>query len=157
MGEIIFHILFMIFTGILYFEASGINVTRASDPIGAAGFPKGILVLMFLLLIVSLIRVIQKYKKNKIETTFKELNIVWIGILVSVSMYTLVLDKLGFILSSLFLLIVLFYILGLKKISYNLVLSFLTTFGFTMLFGRILSLPLPRGIELLRDLSYYIY
>ncbi|UFJ40302.1 tripartite tricarboxylate transporter TctB family protein [Brevibacillus humidisoli] len=160
MGEILFHVLLLICLGAFFKESLVIDTTRVSDPIGPAGFPQAILIIAIVLTLVSLFQTIRK-RKAKAEVSGggkpHELSKEFIGLLLTISIYVLIVDTLGFILATILLLFALLFLLGEKKPGKVVILSIVGSFGFSLLFGNLLSVPLPRGIEILKQLSYYIY
>ncbi|RBW68623.1 tripartite tricarboxylate transporter TctB family protein [Bacillus taeanensis] len=158
MGEVIFHIILMIVIGLFLKESYGIPDERASDPIGPAGFPQALLYLALVLMTISLIKAIKKWKAegNKAD---KEtvLTPTVVGVLVSIIVFIVLVEYLGFILGSVFLLFSLFYLLGQRNWTKITVQSLVLPFGFAFVFGNILSVPLPRGYDVIKALSYFIY
>lgn len=63
MGEIVFHVLLIGAIGYFFKESLFIDTARASDPIGPAGFPQGILILAILLALFSFFQTIRKRKR----------------------------------------------------------------------------------------------
>lgn len=159
MGEIIFHVLMLLIFGVFFNETFDINTKRATDVIGPAGFPQAVIVLGIILTLISLFVVIKKYKereKNE-KMSLKELNVVFIGILAGMVMYTLVVNTIGYFITSLIFLAVVLYLLGERKKVMLILFPLIVAIIFTLLFGRVLSVPLPRGIEPLKSLSYFFY
>lgn len=161
MGSILFcFILLIIF---IYFLINSINMEnlRDVDPIGASGLPTFILFILVALLIYTLIKEVVKYKKNKEKTKhnalFTKPALIIMIITVGIAIFILVLNKMGFFLSCLFLTPLLLVLLGSKNkiqiISFSVGIPIL----FTFLFGNILSIPLPKGIGIFSVISNFIY
>lgn len=161
MGSILFcFILLIIF---VYFLINSINMEnlRDVDPIGASGIPTFILFILVALLIYTLIKEIVKYKKSKEKTNhnalFTKPALIIMIITVGIAIFILVLNKMGFFLSCLFLTPLLLVLLGSKSkiqiISFSVGIPIL----FTFLFGNILSIPLPKGIGIFSEISNFIY
>lgn len=161
MGSILFcFILLIIF---IYFLINSINMEnlRDVDPIGASGIPTFILFILVALLIYTLIKEVVKYKKNKEKTKqnalFTKPALIIMIITVGIAIFILVLNKMGFFLSCLFLTPLLLVLLGSKSkiqiISFSVGIPIL----FTFLFGNILSIPLPKGIGIFSEISNFIY
>lgn len=158
MGEIVFHIALLAVLGVFYNQTLSIDTTRVTDVVGAAGFPKAIIVLAFILTGVSLYKAFRHYsdatrKHHKIE----ELNIQFIGVLASVIAFIFATDVIGFVLASMVLSAIIMFLLGLKKISKVAWISIGISSIFTLVFGKILHVPLPRGMGFLQELSFLIY
>lgn len=161
MGSILFcFILLIIF---IYFLINSINMEdlRDVDPIGASGIPTFILFILVALLIYTLIKEVVKYKKNKEKAKhnalFTKPALIIMIITVGIAIFILVLNKMGFFLSCLFLTPLLLVLLGSKSkiqiISFSVGIPIL----FTFLFGNILSIPLPKGIGIFSEISNFIY
>ncbi|MGW7976851.1 hypothetical protein BU116_04830 [Staphylococcus xylosus] len=126
-----------------------------------SGIPTFILFILVALLIYTLIKEIVKYKKNKEKTNhnalFTKPALIIMIITVGIAIFILVLNKMGFFLSCLFLTPLLLLLLGSKSkiqiISFSVGIPIL----FTFLFGNILSIPLPKGIGIFSEISNFIY
>jgi len=158
MGEIVFHIVLLAVMGVFYNQTLSIDTSRVTDVVGAAGFPKAIIVLAFILTVFSLYKAFRHYvnstrKHHKIE----ELNIQFIGVLSAVIVFIFATDVIGFVLASMVLSAVIMLLLGLKKISKVAWISVGISSVFTLVFGKILHVPLPRGMGFLQELSFLIY
>lgn len=161
MGSILFCFILLIIFG--YFLINSINMEnlRDVDPIGASGVPTIILFILVSLLIYTLIKEVVKYKKNKEKTShnalFTKSTLIIAIITASIAIFILVLNKMGFFLSCLFLTPLLLVLLGSKSkiqiISFSVGIPIL----FTFLFGNILSIPLPKGIGIFSEISNFIY
>ncbi|RXT00684.1 tripartite tricarboxylate transporter TctB family protein [Ammoniphilus sp. CFH 90114] len=160
MGELIFHIILLVVIGLFFKESLVIDTERVSDPVGPAGFPQGIIVICAVLLLISLYQAVRKYtNRDKTVSSEKpaELSKEFMGILAAISIYLLVVDYLGFILCTILFFIALYALLG-RGISFKeTARSVVFSFGFTLVFGTLLNLQLPRGIEILKTFSYWIY
>lgn len=161
MGGIIFNIILLIVFSTFLWISFGIEDLREVDPLGASGFPKFVLILIVLLLLVSLASEIKKHMKDKYDESNSNISkhtFIRIGtITILLALFILLLDYLGFLLSSLLLTPALLLILGEKK---KLRLTFITFFIpiiFTVLFGDLLSIPLPRGVGIFLNISRLIY
>jgi hypothetical protein len=160
MGEIIFHLFIACGLGAFYVESTNINTTRVVDIIGAAGFPKAIILLALALTLISLYITFKKYMKNSMEDSKQlegEINIQFIGMLISVVLFILSTSFIGFILAAILLMVGIMFILGQKSIKKVALIAVITSLLFTVVFGRLLHVPLPRGISLIKELSFLIY
>lgn len=158
MGQIVFHVVLIGIMGIFLKESFAINISRMNDPIGAAGFPRIIMILALVLLVISLINVIRKnkgklYKGEKVQ----ELNPTFLSLIGSIVLYILLIRYIGFLISSFILIGAILYILGHRKVISGLLISVIAAFGYTIVFGRLLSVPLPRGIAVFKIMSYFLY
>ncbi len=161
MGEIIFHIGLLGALGLLFSETLKINIERVTDAVGPAGFPRGIILLAAVLTAFSLFRVFKTYLVNrnngKASIGVEELNTKFLGVLGSVILFIFLNSVLGFLLSSLILIASLMRLLGNREKLKILIVTLCAAALFTVLFGRVLSVPLPRGMGIIRDFSYLVY
>lgn len=159
MGEIIFHIVFMLIFGVFLNSTFAINTKRMVDSIGPAGFPRFIIILGLILLAISLYQAIKKYmqKKDKTMGKIEELNVTFIGILASVIVFVIAISYIGFILSAVVFLMVILLLLGERRKGIIIMYSLIGAVVFTLMFGRVLTVPLPRGLGILEQISYILY
>ena len=162
MGEIVFHIVILAVLGFLYNDTLSIDTTRVTDVLGAAGFPKAIIVLAFLLTAFSLYGAFRKFMEKSQKASAKhshieELNIQFIGVLVAIVVFIFATDVAGFVLSSFALAIAIMLLLGQKKLSKVALIALGVSCIFTLVFGKILHVPLPRGMGFVQELSFLIY
>ncbi len=158
MGEIIFHFV-LIGVLVVFLNASyNISTEGSIDPVGPAAFPQFLLYLAILLTLISLFRSIKKWRSER-ETsdTASIINLPVAGMLVSLIVFLLLIDYIGFIFTSMLLLFSLFYLLGQKNFWKISIQSIILPLAFAFLFGAVLSVPLPRGFGMIEILSYYIY
>jgi hypothetical protein len=156
MGELIFHIFLMIVMAVFYQQSYSINLRRSVDPVGAAGFPRAIIILAMVLILISLISLIRRKKEFKFSVP-KELNIHFMKIFIAIIGFVLLVNYIGFFLSAFILILTIMYVLGQKNIKKIVFIALLASSSYMILFGKILSIPLPRGIGILRTISYFIY
>jgi hypothetical protein len=157
MGEILFHIFLLGVLAIFGVNATDINTARANDPLGPAGFPIIIIVFISLLLVISLVKTIKKYREkhthmNITATGFKRI----ISLLISLVVFVFITNRIGFIISIFILFIAMFNIMG-QKGKKGILLSIASSIVIISLFAVVLSVPLPRGLGIFKELSYLIY
>jgi hypothetical protein len=160
MGEIIFHILLLVALAIFFKESFMIETGRQADPIGPAGFPQALIVLAIVLLVISLFQSIRKWKNRDTSAVSgkpAEMSLVFFGILFSIAAYVLIVEYLGFMVTTVLFFVFLFVLLGRKFSLKQVGLAIVFTAGFTLVFGTILHLQLPRGIDPLQTFSFWIY
>lgn len=155
MGEIIFHIILLAFIALFFKETSLITTGRATDPIGPAGFPQAILILAFILLAISLYKVIKNRKLHKQETL--NLNFAFYGILISMFVFAIITDFIGFPISAVLFCFAMFFTLGERAYVKMSIQSIVISIALTLIFGKILSVALPRGIGIIKEFSYFLY
>ncbi|WP_026580765.1 tripartite tricarboxylate transporter TctB family protein [Bacillus sp. J33] len=157
MGEVIFHVVLILVMGIFFKESFTITSGRSADSIGPAGFPQFIIVIILVLLIVSLFNAIRKMKSNSEGISPLNLNIAYFGLLFSIIIFILLNEVISFTLSSIIFCFSLFFLLGQKKYIKMTVNSIIVAIIFTLVFGKILTVPLPRGVGFIKEMSYYLY
>lgn len=157
MGEVIFN---GIVGGLMLFFLWGsrtIEDLGGGDPIGPAGFPV-LMASMGLVLLVALS--VQGYRARGEKGASGEklpLSPAALTSLLLLALYVPALSVLGFIVSSFLLLSALVFVFGCPSIRRSLFVGLVGTAASVLLFGRILHVALPRGMALLRVLSYYVY
>ncbi len=157
MGEILFHIFLLGIVAVFGISSTNINTARATDPMGPSGFPIIILTFIGILLIVSLVKAVKKYReeKTKMEITKTGLKRI-ILLLLSLAGFALVTPKIGFIISIFVLFILMFNIMGQTGFK-SIILGLGSATAIILLFVVVLSVPLPRGLGIFKELSYLIY
>jgi hypothetical protein len=159
MGEIIFHVFLMAVLGVFYGETAKINTARMTDPIGPAGFPQMIIIVAFILLAISLASAFRKYKEAKDlpKGKIKELDPGFLALIAALVAFILFVNQLGFWISSIALISIVLVILGQRKVSKVVIITLCASLVFTLVFGKILHVPLPRGAGPLKMISYFLY
>ncbi|PJC87239.1 hypothetical protein CSW98_04875 [Vibrio sp. HA2012] len=162
MGEIIFHIFLLAVMGIFFNESMDINTARMTDPIGPAGFPQVVMILAILLLIPSLYKAFKAYKISQSEKTgkkekIKELDPGFLAVLAVIVVFVLVIDFVGFWFGAAIIVSSVMYILNQRKPLQMALTTVISAIAFTVVFGNILSIPLPRGVGIFESISYLLY
>ncbi len=157
MGEAIFHVILITVMGLFFKESFEITTGRTADPIGPAGFPQAVIVLILILLLISLFNVVRKLKSSGGKEAPLNLNIEYFGLLFAIVIFILLNDVISFTLATIVFSFALFWLLGQKgylKMGIN---SLIVSVAFTLVFGKILTIPLPRGMGFIKELSYFLY
>lgn len=158
MGEIIFHGFLMMILGFFYHQTNLINTARMTDPIGPAGFPRIMIILAFALLTSSLIKAVKKYRTTeKKKGSIEEFDKGFLILFASIIAFVLLVNYLGFLIASGLLILAILLILGQRKLSRVVLFTVVASLVFTLVFGNLLSVPLPRGIGALKSLSHLLY
>lgn len=162
MGEIIFHVFLLAVLGLFFNASLDINTARMSDPIGPAGFPQAIIILAVLLLISSLYKAFKSYKAkqgvdNKVNGKIKELDPGFLAVLSVIIIFVLVIDFVGFWFGAAIIVSSVMYILNQRKPLQMVLTTVISAIAFTVVFGNILSIPLPRGVSIFESISYLLY
>lgn len=159
-AEIVFNVL--IGLGVLFYLVQAIQLPATDNPadvLGAGGFPIVIGVIALIGLVMITIHTIKE--KRKVDIPMLNLRsvdgrMVFINVLV-LAAYVGLLDIIGFLLATLIYLVVAPLSMGYRKPVALAVFSVVTTAVMVVVFGMVFYVPLPRGVELFRDLSYLIY
>lgn len=163
MGEIFFHIFILCGLGTFYVESLNINTNRATDIVGAAGFVQFIIILGFILTLISLFFAVKKRGSIKDSNgdnqkkQIPEFSLQFLGIILSVIIFIFLSYYIGYLLSGIILMAGTMILLGQRKPIKISIISILTSFAFVLVFGKILHVPLPRGISFFKELSYFLY
>lgn len=160
----------MVFTVILaivliLFIVLGYGIPQQSNPadfVEARGFPVIFSLIALLLLAGIVFDNIKKKRQNDAsnekvsemepKNAYKILLVVAITIL-----YILFVSKIGFVIFTLMAVYIFLNVLGSKKQLFNVIFSFVTVALLTLIFGRFFGISLPRGVGMLRELSFYLY
>lgn len=152
-----FSLLFIIMT----FQFSASN---SINKIGPRFWPMMVLTIMLVLSIILIVKTkVQSYtddeytpeKENKTVRLFRLPIILIISLIVAV--YIALLNVIGFLLSTLLFTYPVALLLGMKKKLSAFFLSVIATAAFIAIFGGLLNIPLPRGIGVFREMSFYFY
>ena len=134
------------------------DVTVSSDRIGANGFPQMIIIISLILLIYITYKTIKDRDESKERFNFKDRGfktmILSVGLLAT---YIFTLNIIGFILGTF-----IFSILAVRIMRYDdtlktIIFSLILTASVTLIFGKVFFVALPRGIGILREISYLVY
>ncbi|MBR5287410.1 MAG: tripartite tricarboxylate transporter TctB family protein [Clostridia bacterium] len=165
MFELIINILLVVFLGVSYFT----NVLEAPVPAKVAKnpyafqpdvWPKVIIILLEICLIINIIQIIKKNKGKEsftlkafvatIPDFFKSKMFLGIVILTAASF---VLETLGFIVTAILVLFFYGWLLGAKNLPTLAIASVLIALVLYIIFSGMLSVNLPRGVGFLRDFA----
>ena len=158
--EMIFNIVMGVF--ILFYLVLSFLLKKESltgDALGAGGFPIILGVIGLAILVLITVKIVKE--KTKIPIPLLNLKSVEGKVLalniVILSAYLLLMDIIGFALSTLLFLFGSARGLGYKKTVVLSLFSLLLTGILVVTFGKFFFVPLPRGIGIFRELSYFIY
>ncbi len=158
--EIVFNIL--IGLGVLFYLAQAIQLPTTDNPadvLGAGGFP--IIIGVIALIGLAMITIHTIKEKRKVDIPMLNLRsidgrMVFINLLV-LGAYIALLDVIGFVLATLIYLVAAPLSMGYRKPVILALFASITTAVMVVVFGIGFYVPLPRGMDLFRDLSYMIY
>ena len=129
------------------------------DVFGAGGFPIVLAVLGFIVLALIIREVLKNQTKVHIpmfDIKSADGKMLMLNVIILAG-YLLLMDVIGFILSTFLFVFTSTITMGYKKLSTLLVFSVALTAIIVLVFGKVFFVPLPRGLELFRELSYFIY
>lgn len=165
MFELIFNVgvaivlLFFLIVGLQIPELSNVN-----DFVEAKGFPVIFSIIAMVLLavdVISLFRKLSAEKKDGKDQAPGEFDMAkFPKILIILGMtvlYIVSVNTLGFVLLSVLFAFLSLNLLGSKRQVFNVIFSVLTVLVLTLIFGRFFAIALPRGVGILRALSFYLY
>lgn len=147
--NIITGIIFIALSIFIFVQSLSFQQTMIIDNfIGAAFFPRMIAVIMLILSVILIISsILEKDGHNDTSSIFKweTFKLPLIGVIVLL-IYIMLLDKLGFIIDTIILNIVLLSIFKYKNKILTLLLSCAITLAIFQVFQRMLMVPLPSGL-----------
>lgn len=152
-GKII-TIVLLIFSLFMFYEALSIEDNRQLDPLGAKGFP---LIIISIIIIMSIVSLIKDWKKED-EVEQNKINKEFIGILVLLVVFLLVIEWIGFLVAAILLTSSMIALLSKQiKVLQTVIISFVLSILATLVFGQLLNIPLPRGVGMSEIISRLIY
>lgn len=158
--EAVFTLCIMGFLGITAILSLGQSKeTIAGDQLGAGGFPLIMVVLGLILCTILLVKQLKSKKKTHerlLDLSTPAGKAIALNALV-LAIYLAVMNLFGFILSTLIYAFSAARVTGYRKYGKLVLFSFLTTIGLFLLFGKAFFVPLPRGVGILKELSYLLY
>lgn len=154
--EIIFNIAFIIIMGYLLLVAGNLSPNSVKgDIVTAKGFPTFVIALALLLSIIILFGTIRKTGniKFKMKNSAKggTVTIVVLGVWLSI------MNVVGFVISTALFIFANAALMGYKKYKNLAIFTIVLTAALVLSFGKLFFVPLPRGMGLFRELSYYLY
>lgn len=162
MIEIIFSVIFVAIFAAFYLLSINIPIgPNPNDVVTPSGFPKIFALIGMALLIWEIIDKVYKKKKGITDETYKKIDLkqipkIFIIVLLTV-LFIIFVKYTGFILFSLVYIFICLNILNSKKQIFNLIMSIATVVVLVIVFGRFFSVALPRGIGIIKELSFYLY
>ena len=161
MGSIIFSVVVLIISIFLLIISMNIEDLRGIDVIGSGSIPTFILSFIILLILISLISEVTEYFKtnktlenNKIN---KKTMLSLIALTSLLIVFIAVLTTLGFVVSCLLILPLILITLGERNKIKVLLLTICVPIVFSLLFGLVLNIPLPRGVSIFHEISRIFY
>lgn len=158
--ELVFNIILGLCFAFYLFKATQLPATdNPIDILGAGGFPIIIGVLGLVVLALVTIKVVKNKRHVHIpmfDLRLPEGRMLVINVIL-LAAYVALLDVLGFAVSTALYLFIAAASIGYRKWGRLVVFSLLTATVLVVVFGTVFYVPLPRGVEFFRELSYLIY
>ncbi|MCM3760114.1 tripartite tricarboxylate transporter TctB family protein [Alkalihalobacillus oceani] len=159
-GSIFFVSLILIVTVNLHIRISPLR--DSGESVGPQFWPVLLLVLLCVLSAVTFVKAIKKKQQEKVdeqeETEYIQqfTNARLLGIVAAIFFYLLLLPYLGFIVMTAVFTVVCGVIMKMKLVK-NIAFALISLVFLTYVFGNFLTIPLPRGVGVLREASYFFY
>ncbi|MBR1407643.1 MAG: tripartite tricarboxylate transporter TctB family protein [Clostridia bacterium] len=159
----------MVFNGVLaaiflFFIIGGTQIPRLSRPadiVEAGGFPIVFGAIGLILLIFEIISQAKKLRKGERETEEAPLypaGAAKLAVILAMTIaYILLVKTAGFAILTVCYTFAALFLLGSKKPLFNAVFAVLATLVLVLIFGRFFGITLPRGVGVIKDLSFYLY
>lgn len=147
-ANIITGIVFIVLSIFIFIQSSNFQQTMITDNfVGAAFFPRVIASIMVVLSLILILGSVLDRNQKSVTTIFKIANMrMPFIVFIIIFIYTVLLDKLGFIVATILLNLVIFTILKYENRLLTLILSFGITLVIYQVFQKMLMVPLPSGI-----------
>ena len=158
--EIVFNLLIAL--GVIFYLTQALQLPTTDNPadvLGAGGFP--IVIGIIALIGLAMITLHTIKEKKKVDIPMLNLRsidgrMVFINVLL-LAAYVGLLDVIGFVLATFAYVLVAPLSMGYRKPLVLAVFASVTTTAMVVIFGIVFYVPLPRGVDLFRDLSYMLY
>jgi hypothetical protein len=158
--EVVFNIIVGLGIVFYLYEATQLPATdNPSDVFGAGGFPEIVGVLGLIVLVLITVKVIREKQAVHIplfDLALPEGRMLLLNVIL-LAAYIGLLDVLGFAVTTALYLFIAAASIGYRKWGLLTVFSLVTSAVLVGVFGTVFFVPLPRGIEFFRELSYLIY
>ncbi len=163
--ELIVNVLLLVFSFVCYFYVGATMPQSAADELGAEQWPQAILVLLILALLWNIFKMLRHNSRADILQSFKDLgpqaiaffhSKLFIGMVLVVLM-AIMYEPVGFIATSMFLLIAYGFLLGEHRPLHLILSSVIITFILYVGFSVFLGVLLPRGqVPFLRNFALLV-
>ncbi len=144
-----------------YFLSGNIDAPPGPDQLGAAFWPRMILIFLMVSCIMKgaeIFRARRKPELQEAETAAVDLDSVKLGIMIALIVAAVYfMDVLGFALANFFFLLLFMRVAGLRKKAPLLVTSLLGTVLLLYIFVKVVYLPLPKGDWVFNDMTIFLY
>ena len=160
MSQIIVCLVIIAWSIFFYIYTLSFPVITKYEKLGPGFWPKLVLIAILLVTLSLLVETFRNVRKadEKQEIDGKEKNTKLVIVCAAILTGSLLLMPIvGFVFSSFFATAILAVVLGEKKIRTSLLYSFILVLVIYLSFGKLMYVPMPRGISIFRELSYYLY
>ncbi len=168
--ELAFNSIILIFTAYCFWYIGASIPTPDPGKMGAGAWPQLLLGALFFLIMINIYNVIKKNKNHKnnedgnSEENKKSYPIIIREILkhkflwgsLILFTYTLILDQLGFLLSTVLFVFSYMSLLSEKRLRVKIIASIVITIVIYLLFTKALQVPLPRGTGIFREVALWL-
>jgi hypothetical protein len=132
--------------------------TIGTDVLKAGGFPTAVIFLALAVLAILAVQYVRRCKKEgRPLFAGQGLHHRVIAVVGTLGAYVVLMNFIGFALSTLAFTYVNPLVMGYKKHRALAIFSVIMTVLVILVFGKVFFIPLPRGLGFLRELSYYVY
>jgi len=150
----------IIFAAVMYVETFSYAVVPGYERMGPEVWPRFVLAGITFLSLLIMIRALRRRGKDPSGTPAPQTKMNTSHVLVcAVALFfvTILVPYLGFLFSAFLGMIVFSYILGARGKFTIFWYSIASVAAIYLVFGRILLVPMPRGVSIFRELSFYLY
>jgi putative tricarboxylic transport membrane protein len=157
--ELIAHTVIFVLMAVLFWESRTFPDLNIGGTLGAAWWPQLVLGLGMLLTLASAAMAVRKSvlePGKKARVTLAELKSLGMSCGIFV-VFLLAIEVVGFLGAVPLLVIGIIYQLGARTLPILIFVPILSSPLFAIVFGRFMEVPLPRGMGLVRILSFYVY
>ena len=160
MADIAICSIIILFSAFFYRETLSYASIPGYERMGPEVWPQFLLIAIAILSVLIIIGAVRKQKKNVtvISEPQREKKVTDVIIFVIfVFLVNLLFPYLGFLLASFLGMLIFLYLLGEKNKFSILSFSFFSVLTIYFFFAKILLVPLPRGVSIFREFSYFLY
>ena len=127
------------------------------DVLGEMGFPKFVIGVGILLLVIIFLQSLKKAGSVKQVFAFGKPEPGMLSTVVMLGLYVAVMNYTGFALATFLFAFLNARLMGYKNYKVLAIFTVIFTVLVVLVFGKVFYVPLPRGLGLLRELSYFVY
>jgi len=143
---------------VLYFETKNFPMLNIGGTLGAKWWPQNILLLAMFMTLASAVFVARKQATGGEKTKVNKEELISLGLsAVIFAAFLMAIEVVGFIGAVPVLMVGFMLQLGARKVLSIVMAALLSSIGFALIFGRLMEVPLPRGMGMARAFSYIVY